>query len=88
MHYIHIFKETGEESNTVEISLLKKNLTPYSSLHLMDHVTLDKPVTYLTFWRIRSVLLSMTVCFLQMFLCEKSSGSDFCAVVLVKCSTV
>lgn len=49
-----------------------KNLSPYSSLHLMNHLT-PQSVTYFTFWRIRSVLLSITVCFLQMFLCEKAT---------------
>lgn len=49
-----------------------KNLTPCSSLHLMNNLT-PQSVTYFTFWRIGSVLLSITVCFLQMFLCEKAT---------------
>lgn len=38
----------------------------------MENLMLDKIVPYLTFWRIKSALLSFRICFLQMFLCEKA----------------
>lgn len=66
--YSHFQKEQENTLNTTT----EKNLTPYSSLQLMKHLTAQS-VTYFTFWRIGSVLLSITVRFLQMFLCEKAA---------------
>lgn len=69
MQSVHFFKETRDEVNTLNTTIEKK--TQYSSLYLMDRLALDKIVTCLAFWGVRSALLSTAVCFLQMFLCEK-----------------